>query len=211
MFISFVGVPGVGKTTLALAVAKQLHAKIFIEPGTDAWPIPPELWQQHVAELERWVCTTNSKNFHDARMLADAGNIAITDTALFLINRELIHAPCCDWYYGLMSPAERAQTYQQAEIDWKASPCPDILILLELDSETWRRYLQARGRSMDDDEEFINNYTDMQALIAAAAKQLVDEREIKLISYNNVFGSPEQNAASLVAEINQITTCSTYA
>ncbi len=202
MFIGFIGVPGVGKSTLATALAKHLNANLFIEPGEASWPIHHDVpWQQQVTVLENWVRETNHKNFQEARSLANAGKYAVADAGLFLINRELINAKSAEWYYAHMHEDERKQLHDLSVADWQHAPCPDVMVLLETDIDTWRRFLAARGRSMDADDQFIQYYPEQQALIAAAARQIANDRGMQLISFTNQFGAPEKSAAELAQQL----------
>jgi deoxyadenosine/deoxycytidine kinase len=199
MFIAFTGSMGVGKSTLAAALAKQLDAKVFIEPGAEHWPIPQdEPWQNHVPALESWVRHTNLQHFEQARELADTGQITIADGALFLINQNLLTADCCNWYYRHLQPADHAQRLTQAIHDYHHAPCPDILILLEADYTSCQQFLKTRGRSLDECKDLLANHNAMQTLITSAAETLAAHRNLHLIRYtNHLHTSPDSLATEL--------------
>lgn len=198
-FIGFIGVPGVGKSTVASALANRIGAEAFIEPGEESHPVnyENERWQDKVAILEKWVCETNLKNFQEARLLANAGNITIADAGIFLVNKELIYAPSFSWWYGLISKEESDRIYETALSDWVNAPCPDVLVLFETNAETWLRFLQQRGRHSDADETCVGTYLDQQAVMAQAAEKFANERGISFIKFNNEYASPEKSAELL--------------
>lgn len=199
LFIAFVGVPGVGKSTVANQLAKQIGAKVFIEPGEEAWPIDPDKSpEDQVGLLEKWVCESNSKNFREARELADRGHITVADAGIFLMNKKLIYADCCKWWYGKISDDENTALYQQALFDWNSkATCPDVLVLFEVDKDTWLQFLKIRNRAMDDNVEQIETYDAQQALMAHAAQSYAEKHNIPFIKFKSNFGSPEQSALLL--------------
>jgi deoxyadenosine/deoxycytidine kinase len=205
LFIGFIGVTGVGKTSVAYALAKKIGAHVFLEPGEESWPIDHDKsWQEQVAILENWVCESNLHNFEKARQLADAGDVAVTDAGIFLVNQELIHTPCNDWWYGLIPQDEKDRIYQKALSDWKNAPCPDVLVLFETDKNTWLRFMQQRGRSTDSDETCLSTYLEQQSVMAQAAKKFANARGTFFIKFNNDYGSPEQSANRLYEQLNSL-------
>ena len=198
LFIGFIGCSGVGKTSVASALAKKINAKVFVEPGEESWPVDHDRpWQEQVDILETWVCDLNYQNFLKARQLADEGNITVTDAGIFLVNKELIYTPSCDWWYGLMSKEIKDKSYQRALSDWDNAPCPDVLVLFEADKETYCRFLHDRGRSSDADETNINNYLEQKTVMAKAAEQFAIDRGISFVTFNNEYGSPQTSADEL--------------
>lgn len=205
IFIGFIGVPGVGKSSLTEALAKQLEAKAFIEPGEAYWPIDhTKPWHTQVDVLEKWVCESNRQNFSDARAIADAGGKAIADAGIFLVNREIIYADSCAFWYGHLKKEHKDEIYKMAVADWSNSPCPDVLVLLETDEDTWLRFLRQRARSADSDETFLSDYPAQQADIARAAEQFAKDRGIKFITYQNTTQTPEQNALLLWKKLESL-------
>ncbi len=202
-FIGFIGVPGVGKTSVAYELAKKLKAEVFLEPGEDSWPMDHEKpWQEQVNILETWVCESNFNNFQNARQVADSGAIAVADAGIFLVNRELIHAPCNDWWYGLLEAEEKEKIYQKSLLDWVNAPCPDVLVLFETDLNTWLRFMHKRGRSTDSDETCLNSYIEQQSVMRKAAKQFAQDRGVSFITFKNEYGSPEVSANKLFDQLS---------
>lgn len=198
IFIGFIGVPGVGKTSVATALANELQAQLFIEPGEEFWPIDHSTpWQKQVDILENWVCESNFQNFQKARQLADEGNITIADAGIFLVNKELIYDESNNWWYGLIPPEKKSLLYKKAESDWLHAPCPDVLVLFETSQETWLRFIQERNRSTDQDETCLNNYPGQKTHMAKVAEQFASDRGIAFLKFNNNYGSPEHSAKKL--------------
>ena len=200
-FIAFVGVMGVGKSTLTQALAQRLGAKSLIEPGAEAWPIAGDKWEEHAFILEQWVRNINLAHFNEALDLTENGTAVVADGGLFLLTKECIDNPSCQFYFGLFSDKEKQETRQVAQMDWNEAPCPNILVLLETDIDTWKRFLSLRGRAMDGNEEFIANYTGQQKVIREAAQKYAAEKGIKLISFMNIFSKNIENADRLYLEI----------
>ena len=201
-FIALAGVMGVGKSSLARVLAEKISVTEFIEPEADAWPVPEgEDWEEHVFNLEQWVRETHLDYFKDARQLAEQGRGSVADGGLFLLAKEFMDDPACQFYYGLMNESELKQVRQFAESDWNEAPCPDVLVLLETDFETWRRFLLSRGRSMDTNKNFIDHYAGQQQVIKIAANKYAEEKGIKLVTFTNTFSNITINASRLHDEI----------
>lgn len=203
LFIGFIGCSGVGKTSVALALAQKLKAKVFLEPGEESWPVDHDRpWQEQVDILETWVCESNYQNFLKARQLADKGDITVADAGIFLVNKELIYEPSNNWWYGLIPTETKDKIYQRALSDWNNAPCPDILVLFEADKETYCRFLQNRGRSSDGDETNIDNYLEQKAIMAKAAEQFAKDRGVLLVKFTNEYGSPDISADKLYTKLD---------
>lgn len=201
-FIAFVGVMGVGKSSIAKALADKIGAAEFIEPEEDAWPIPEgERWEDHVFMLEQWVRDTHLAYFQEARRNVTQGKASVADGGLFLLAKEYMDDASCQFYYGLMNEDEIKQVRHHALVDWDNAPCPDVIILLETDFETWKRFLQIRGRTMDANKNFIDHYAGQQQVIKVAAKKYAEEKGIKLVRFTNTFSNISINASRLYDQI----------
>jgi deoxyadenosine/deoxycytidine kinase len=200
-FIAFVGVMGVGKSALAQAIAKKMGAESMIEPGAEAWPIDADKWEENVFILEEWVRNTNLTSFREARSLTSKGSSVVSDGGLFLIAKDCIDDPSCQFYYGLLNEKEKQILRQETLEDWNEAPCPDILVLLETDIDTWKKLLATRGRKMDDNLEFIANYSGQQRVIREAAQRYTAEKGIKLITFKNQYSTSAESADRLYLEV----------
>lgn len=202
LFIALAGVMGVGKSSLARALAARLGGQCFIEPEADAWPIPEGgHWEDHVMQLETWVHDTNLSLFQQAKHAAASGVTSVADGGLFVLAKEYMDDSACQFYYGSLSADEMQQLRQIARADWYEAPCPDVLVLLEVDLDTWRQMLNKRGRTMDGNQAFIASYADQQRVIRAAAEIYAREKNIKLICFENVWSDHDKCAYQLASEI----------
>lgn len=202
LFIAFAGVMGVGKSSLARALANCLGGRYFIEPEAEAWPVPEGgKWEDHVMQLEQWVHDTNLLLFQQAKITSDSGVTSVADGGLFVLAKEYMDDPACEFYYGLLSADEMQQLRETARADWYGAPCPDVLVLVETDLETWKRMLQKRGRIMDANPSFIASYQEQQRVIRAAAEKYAREKNIKVIRFNNAWADADENAHQLANDI----------
>jgi deoxyadenosine/deoxycytidine kinase len=202
LFIAFAGVMGVGKSSLARALAKQLGGRYFIEPEADAWPVPEgEKWEDHVMQLEKWVHDTNLSLFQQAMSSAESGVTSVADGGLFVLAKEYMDDPACEFYYDLLSADEMQQLRETACADWHEAPCPDVLVLVETDLKMWKRMLQKRGRIMDANPSFIASYHEQQRAIRAAAETYAREKKINMIRFNNTWMDIDKNAHQLAKDI----------
>src|SRR3990167_11437564 len=139
LFIGLIGLPGVGKSTLAKSLAQQIGASVFIEPGEDEWDFDHSRnWKEQVGRIESWVCSSNASKFREAHALAMQGHKTVSDAGIFLVNKELIYASSTQWWYGLISNQEKSQLHTLAKQNWVDESCrPDVLVLVETDKATW--------------------------------------------------------------------------
>lgn len=202
LFIGLIGVPGVGKSTLANALANKLQAEVFIEPGEEHWPVDATLWQQHVNEIESWVCNTNSQYFREARKIANAGKNAVADAGIFLVNSILVDDPACDYWYGYLNKEQKQKFYEQGLNHWSnAEFHPDILVHIETDKATWLKFLEIRGRGYDSDDKNIKTYDAQKSCMLVAARKFAQEQGIRFINFNNELANPDVNVARLLAQL----------
>ncbi len=199
MFIGLIGLPGVGKSTLAKSLAEQIGAKVFIEPGEDEWDIDRNKdWREQVGRIENWVCRSNVSKFREARALAKQGHKTVADAGIFLVNKELINATSMQWWYGLINTQEKSQLQTLSERNWVDESCrPDVLVLVETDKATWLSYMEKRGRSDDNDSESVRQYDTQKKLMADSAERYARENCIPFIRFINNLGVADKNATEL--------------
>lgn len=202
LFVGFIGVPGVGKSTLAAALANKLGADVFIEPGEEHWPVDPKQWQQHVNEIEKWLCKTNAQYFSQARKIADEGGKAVADAGIFLVNSKIVENSAFDYWYGHLNPEQKQNFNEQSKADRANPKChPDIMVLINADKKTWLEFLKKRGRSYDSDDKNITSYDAQRLCMQAAAEEFAHSCGIKFTCFSNQFGNAEMNADRLLEQL----------
>ena len=84
-----------------------------------------------------------------------------------------------------------------AAIDKDVLPDADVVIFFEVSNkENWLNSLKERGRSTDNDEEFLKNF-ETQKFLLEATKKLCEEKDIELIIFPRGTSSVEDSAQSL--------------
>ncbi|OPZ21563.1 MAG: hypothetical protein BWZ03_00785 [bacterium ADurb.BinA186] len=179
-----VGISGSGKSTLAKELAAVTHAKIFLEPEEKEWP---ELVKRSnfYGEFAAMTSLRNLrvKNLYDAKRARDEGDTAIVDSYYDKITSYYIDKPGMEWLISPKDPYfEAAQIL--TNVDTQHLPDADCMIFLDIDIETWQKFLKLRNRNRDHIEGFQESFYLYKKYIEDAVVKLSHERGIRLIKYS---------------------------
>ena len=83
-----------------------------------------------------------------------------------------------------------------AAIDKDVLPDADLIIFFEVEKENWLKFLKARNRIADNEEEFLKNF-ETQKFLLEATKKLCEERNIELITFQQGTLSIEESIKEL--------------
>ncbi|MEC2921289.1 hypothetical protein [Bacillus tropicus] len=181
-FISALGLPGCGKTTVMREVARIL--------GTDYYfPEPEEkYWGEAVKDREivgyftglMWFRSNRIPNLIKARKLYEQGNNVVVDSYYDKAVKSYLGKKGMEWliddqddYFDVSS--------EIAALDWYRLPNVTHLVTFELTKEVWLRNLNIRNRNLDNNKDLLKSFGTQRYFIEAAA-QLSEEFGIQHIN-----------------------------
>lgn len=191
-----VGLCGCGKSSTFKELQKLLRCELFLEPEEEAW-------SEAIKEREHFDYFTALMSFRSMRipMLYRAhqikmkGGIALVDTYYDKILHYYIGKKGTEWLIDPNDPYFKAAK-TIARLDLENLPDADVIVLFEIEINTWKKLLSLRGRQLDKDENFIASYH-TYSYFREAAVDLCRQKNIKLIEFKQEFSSPEIQAKRL--------------
>lgn len=146
--ISIIGAPGVGKTFLTKKLAEYLHAEVILEKDNEIPKRVIESLENNIRPIETvlWFRNKLIKNIGRAISMKRSGKTVIMDSCL--ITNEL--------HIKIMTPGyERKILLEQADLDKKYIPNPDVIIFLNASAKTIKNFTLKRGRSFDTSKTYL--------------------------------------------------------
>lgn len=200
--IAFAGVPGCGKTTTALELAKLLDAKVMVEPEEDQWPklIQHREISGYFSALT-WFRSARISNYFDADQLRRKDKLAIIDSYYDVLASCYLGKKPFDWLINKDDPYFNI-ALDMAKLDWSLLPKADILIFLHLDQNIWELFMKKRNRKFDASANLLE-IVGMQEEIEMACKYAEMEHNSKLVYCRPENDSPAETAIRLVESLKQ--------
>jgi hypothetical protein len=201
-FISAVGLPSVGKSSVFAELATLLGGESLLEPEEPTWPAA-------VSERERaghftalmWFRSVRVPMYYTADALRHAGKIALLDSYYDKLCHEWIGEPGMEW---LIHPEDAyfPAAAGVARLDRDHLPLADTLVVFTIDEPVWHELIRRRGRQLDADSELRKTFL-TQRYFVAAAKRLAAQTGIRLVQFHqDRIDSPRAAAERLVAQLS---------
>ncbi len=196
LVIAFAGLSGSGKTTMAKALATLHPCHPLIEPEESDWPSVIRkrdifgnftMW---MGFRQLWIPLQ-----YDAQRLKNSGQIAILDSYFIkIIGFELEEG--VEWLFPKDDPYYPVFRHI-CQLDIDHLPDPDCIILFDLSYSTWIQLLASRSRDWDNTPGFLESYQQTKGVIEKAVRRLCNEKNIKLIYFQQEFGDVKEQANRL--------------
>lgn len=203
MFVSLLGLPGVGKTTLGRALAELLGARFFPEPEEDDWPAFVRRPHENGAFTAlSWFRGQRVPYYYEAERLRRAGRSAVLDSYYDKWCVAWLGRPGLEW---LIQPDDPylPTALAMAETDAQILPRADLVVMLEIDEELWRAQLVKRGRRIDTRADFQRSHHS-QDLFHAAAMRSAARDGTRLVFHQRQDIPPELEANQLLEQLEAL-------
>lgn len=190
------GISGSGKSTTFRELNKLIGGKLFLEPEEDS--IFPLL-------LDRKYCDdfTLIMGFRSLRVpqlmkaskLRDEGKMVLVDSYFNKIMYFYINNEGFEWLMSPISPYIKSLT-EILKLDMQMLPNADAIVLFDISYDTWKKFLEKRGRNSDKNPSFLKSYENFKD-IENAVNRVARMNNIKVIKFKQSYSSPKIQAQEL--------------
>jgi thymidylate kinase len=202
LFVTALGLPCTGKTTIMKTLGKLLHWNVFVEPEEEEWT--DAVMQRdicgHFTGL-MWFRSARVPNIFKARLLADQQEKVILDSYYDKALHYYLGKKGMEWLIHPEDPYFHLAS-QIAKSDWDMLPDADCIISIDVEYDDWLKLLNIRNRELDNHSEFLKSFHTKEYFIEAA-EQLSKEKGIKHIRFKQTLSSPESQALQLKKQLIQ--------
>jgi hypothetical protein len=139
---------------------------------------------------------------HKAQLLSKKGKISILDSFYDKLFHLYIESDGIQWLFD-KSDAYYDEMKSIAEKDYKFLPNAHCLIFFKISYRTWKKFLQSRGRELDQDKQFLQNCYKSQEDFLRAARRYCSETNCELVICNEEFSSPDSVALKLFKTLKE--------
>lgn len=200
IFITSLGIPCCGKSSIMSELGKLTGFRVFLEPEEKDWGPAVMEWDRcgHFTGL-MWFRSVRVPMLYNARDLVKSGQSVITDSYYDQALYHYIGEPGMEW---LLNPNDIYFEVAKhiAELDWINLPKPTCIITFEIDYDAWKTLLKIRGRELDKNEEFLKSFKTQKYFIEAG-KRLAADFGIKHVHFCPKVSSPQEQAKLLLESL----------
>lgn len=133
---------------------------------------------------------------HDAQTASRAGKTSVIDSYYDVLIKHYIGTPPFSWLINQDDPYFDAAKLV-AELDYMQLPRADAIVFLDIDEQTWGRFLSERARRYDHGVS-MESFFSMQPLMQKACAQTAEDQGAKYVSVKQSWSSPEHTARVLM-------------
>lgn len=203
MIVSLLGLPGVGKSTLAGALGRAMDGAVLAEPEESAWP--DFVKRPHpLGDFTRlsWFRSQRVPLYYAADAIRRRGKVAVLDSYYDKWCGGWLGKPGLEW---LISPDDPyfpvAMTI--AELDAKLLPSADVVVVLEITEDLWFAQVQGRGRTIDRHDPFLQSHHTQELFVNTALERAAGDGT-RVIRHRREALPPREEATLIAEKIRQV-------
>lgn len=188
---------------MATAMAEVLGATALVEPEEPSWPDFVRAPHDDGAFTRlTWFRSQRVPHYYEARRLSAAGGTAILDSYYDKWCVGWLGKPGLEW---LIAPDDPyfALAREMATVDAEVLPKADVVVVLRVTEELWRRQLTDRSRGIDLDEDFVRSHPSQRHFVETAlARGPLDGTDVLL--YDRQELPPDEEARIVVDRVRAL-------
>jgi hypothetical protein len=136
----------------------------------------------------------------EADRLRNSGQIVLVDSYFDKLIAGYIDKPGIEWLIAPTDPYYPIAVHL-AKVDLEALPDADAVVFFEVTESTWRSFLDARGRTLDSDPEFLGSFK-LQPSLLESTRAYCEKRGATFVLCQQSRGTPESAADALRLTLN---------
>lgn len=197
-FLSAVGLPCSGKSSVMQALGQKTGYVTFSEPEEKDWPVAVQNSQDvGMFTTLMWFRSVRVPMLIQAEKLAQLGEGVIVDSYYDKLMYYYLDKPGMEWLINKHDPYFQVLK-EVACIDSRELPNASCLVVFEIEYEDWKYLLRKRNRAfMDNDETFLQKGFHTQQHFREAAYQSAQLNATKLIPFKQSISDPKTQAEKL--------------
>lgn len=203
MIVALLGLPGVGKSTLAYALGEVMEATVLAEPEESSWPGFVKRPHEH-GDFTRlsWFRSQRAPLYYTADGVRRDGGVAVLDSYYDKWCIGWLGKPGLEW---LISPDDPyfEVARNMAELDAELLPRADVVVVLEIDEQQWLEQVGGRGRTIDRHDPFLKSHS-TQELFVATALERAPVDGTRVVRHRRERMDPLQEAGQVAEKIRQL-------
>lgn len=198
VFLSAVGLPCTGKSSVMRALGEITGYQTFNEPEEQEWPLAIRN-SSEVGMFTTLMCFRSIRVplLIEAQKAQHAGEGVIVDSYYDKLMYYYLDQPGMEWLINPKDPYFKVLK-DVAYIDSFELPNVTCLVIFEVEYEDWLQLLKKRNRQfMDQDETFLRNGFATQQHFIDAAHKIAELHDIKLVKFKQEVSDPKTQADKL--------------
>lgn len=169
---------------------------VFNEPEEHLWPDAVrkrEVCGRFTAIT--WFRSMRVPQLFSAHELRESGATALVDSYFDKLVSYYLGADAMEWLISPSDPYYEVAA-EMARLDRQLLPDADVVVMFEVTYDTWRVFLERRGRKLDQDQAFLQSFPSQQSFIEAV-EAYCHEASAELVRFHQTVSSPKEAASTL--------------